>query len=86
MLPKQPRVLLAWCDPVEQRDGLASLVQFPALPVRERVADRLADAMFAFDEVIDMLGEEGASAIRVMDVEVKMLFERVDRLMRQVTD
>jgi len=87
MLPKYlPDALVALEDLGAEQDVMAEVIPFGSMPVRDRVADRLADAMCALDEVIGILGEEGASSIRSMDTDVKSLFEGVDRLMRQVSD
>jgi hypothetical protein len=65
---------------------LPDIIGFAGLPVSERVADRLADLLFDADEVLAMLGEEGASSVRWMEPAVRKVFDDVDQLIRKVSD
>lgn len=57
-----------------------------AIPVQERIADRLADLLFVADEVLGMLCEDRAGSVRWMEPRIRRVFDEVDGLMRQMTD
>ena len=59
------------------------------LPMSERVLDRLADIMFASDEILDMLGTERFMADDTKgDIETSMrrVYNQVNDLMKKLTD
>ncbi len=59
------------------------------LPMSERVLDRLADIMFASDEILDMLGTERYMADDTkQDIEssVRHVYNQVNDLMKKLTD
>jgi hypothetical protein len=59
------------------------------LPVSERVLDRLADIMFATDEILDMLGTQRYMAddtTRDVETSVRGMYNQVNDLMKKLTD
>jgi hypothetical protein len=59
------------------------------LPVSERVLDKLADILFATDEILDMFrGEDAVFDDRSVAVEesVKSVYEQVNELMKTLAD
>lgn len=59
------------------------------LPMSERVLDKLADILFATDEILDMLRtDEHVPFGATGDVEesVKNVYEQVNDLMKKLTD
>ncbi len=59
------------------------------LPLSERVLDRLADIMFATDEILDMIGTHRYMADdTTCDVEqsVRHVYDHVNDLMKKLTD
>ena len=56
------------------------------LPITERVVDRLADVLFATDDIVGMLGEEGATNLRWLTPQIGRMFDDVDDLMRKMSD
>jgi len=59
------------------------------LPMSERVLDKLADILFATDEIIDLLkAEETARDTRMLAAKdtVKGVYDRVNELMKTFSD
>ena len=59
------------------------------LPMSERVLDRLADIMFATDEILDMLGTQRYMAddtTRDVEISVRRKYDQVNDLMKKLTD
>jgi hypothetical protein len=59
------------------------------LPMSERVLDKLADILFATDEILDMVrGEERApdSTSVVVESSVQRVYEQINELMKQLAD
>lgn len=59
------------------------------LPMSERVLDRLADIMFASDEILDLLGTQSFMADDTkQDIEgsVRRVYNQVNDLMKKLTD
>lgn len=59
------------------------------LPLSERVLDRLADIMFATDEILDMLGTQPymtEDTTRVVEKSVRHVYDHVNDLMKKLTD
>jgi hypothetical protein len=63
------------------------------LPMSERVLDRLADIMFASDEILDMLGTQlGTQRFMAEDTKhdietsVRHVYNQVNDLMKKLTD
>lgn len=59
------------------------------LPLNERVLDRLADILFATDEILDMIGTQRTySYVETADVEksVRHVYDHVNDLMKRLTD
>lgn len=59
------------------------------LPLSERVLDRLADIMFASDEILDMLGTQRFMADdtrREVETSVRRVYNQVNDLMKKLTD
>ena len=55
----------------------------------ERVLDKLADILFATDELLDMLGAEDRlpdHTTRVVEHSMREVYEQVDDLMRRFAD
>ena len=59
------------------------------LPMSERVLDKLADILFATDELLDMLGTSERAPDRttiVVERSVRQVYEQVNELMQQLAD
>jgi len=59
------------------------------LPISERVLDRLADILFATDEILDMINRnERVPDDTTLDVEqsVRMVYDQVNELMKKLAD
>lgn len=59
------------------------------LPLSERVLDRLADILFATDEILDMIHmDEVLPDSTVLEVEssVRHVYDRVNELMKKLAD
>jgi hypothetical protein len=59
------------------------------LPLSERVLDRLADILFATDEILDMIGTQRRFPDETtVDVEksVRHVYDEVNDLMKKLTD
>lgn len=59
------------------------------LPISERVLDRLADILFATDEILDLLDrDEGFPIDTTVDVEksVRDVYDQVNELMKKLAD
>lgn len=59
------------------------------LPVTERVLDKLADILFATDEILDMIHvEETVFDARTLAVEsvAQSVYDRVNELMKSLSD
>lgn len=59
------------------------------LPMSERVLDKLADILFATDEILDMIKieERPPDATRVaVEASVKSVYDQVNELMKKLAD
>ncbi|MBK5259417.1 MAG: hypothetical protein JJE51_07470 [Thermoanaerobaculia bacterium] len=59
------------------------------MPLSERVLDRLADIMFASDEILDMIGTQERlvdETSRSIETSVRGVYDRVNELMKTLTD
>jgi hypothetical protein len=59
------------------------------LPLNERVLDRLADIMFATDEILDMIGMQRYrpdETTRDVEKSVRHLYNQVNDLMKRLSD
>ena len=59
------------------------------LPLSERVLDRLADIMFASDEVLDMIRTSSRrpdETTREIEISVRGVYNQVNDLMKKLTD
>lgn len=59
------------------------------LPLNERVLDRLADIMFATDEILDMIGTQRYipdDTTQHVEKSVRHVYNQVNDLMKQLTD
>jgi hypothetical protein len=59
------------------------------LPLSERVLDRLADIMFATDEILDMIGTQRYmpdDTTRHVEQSVRHVYNHVNDLMKKLTD
>lgn len=59
------------------------------LPMSERVLDKLADILFATDEILDMIRvEERApdATTAVVESSVKRVYDQVNELMKKLAD
>ena len=59
------------------------------LPMSERVLDKLADILFATDEILDMIRVEERppdATTEVVEVSVKRLYDQVNELMMKLAD
>ena len=64
-------------------------VAAPHLPQRERVLDKLADILFASDEIIDMLSDDSRASegeMRAVETTVRSVYHQVNELMRGMVD
>ena len=59
------------------------------LPLSERVLDRLADILFATDEILDMIGTQRRypdDSTRDVERSVRHVYDHVNDLMKKLTD
>ncbi len=59
------------------------------LPLSERVLDRLADILFATDEILDMIGTQRRfpdETTRDVEQSVRHVYNEVNDLMKKLTD
>ena len=59
------------------------------LPISERVLDRLADIMFATDEILDMIGTQRYmqdDTTREVEQSVRHVYDQVNDLMKRLSD
>ena len=59
------------------------------LPLSERVLDRLADIMFASDEILDMIRTQTRypdESARDIETQVRHVYNQVNELMKKLTD
>jgi len=59
------------------------------LPLSERVLDRLADILFATDEILDMIATQKRfpdDTTRVVERNVRSVYDQVNDLMKKLTD
>lgn len=59
------------------------------LPLSERVLDRLADILFATDEILDMIGTQRTyndGSTRDVEESVRHVYDHVNDLMKKLTD
>lgn len=58
------------------------------LPMSERVLDKLADILFATDEILDMLQmeEQLPSPASSVEESVRSVYDQVNELMKQLAD
>ena len=59
------------------------------LPLSERVLDRLADIMFASDEILDMIRTQTRypdDSARQIETQVRQVYNQVNELMKKLTD
>ena len=59
------------------------------LPLSERVLDRLADILFATDEILDMIGTQRrfpCETTRDVETSVRHVYNEVNDLMKKLTD
>jgi hypothetical protein len=67
-----------WHPPV------SALAAFANLPLRERLNNTLADAMFAIDEAVQMCELEGEAAL--LAVQILAAYEQVNCIMKTISD
>jgi len=65
-----------------------TLIEFANLPLLERVNDRLADAMIAIDEAMQMCELEGNSACEAswLGPQVLAAYDQVNCIMKKISD
>ena len=59
------------------------------LPLSERVLDRLADIMFASDEILDMIRTQTRypdESAKDIETQVRHVYNQVNELMKKLTD
>ena len=60
------------------------------MPLQERVVDKLADMLFASDMILDMLRDERsykfAGHLTSVEPSVKLVYDQINELMKQLTD
>lgn len=72
-------------DPVAAFDPVTAI----QLPLTERVLDRLADVMFASDEILDMIATDQRSpddTTRDIERTVRGVYNAINELMKKMTD
>jgi hypothetical protein len=84
MPPSDSRHLAAGRQPLSA--GVA--IEFANLPLLERVNDRLADAMIAIDEAIQMCELEGDSTYEAswLGPQVLAAYDQVNCIMKKISD
>ena len=71
----------------QQRFGGLSIIEWYQLPLRERVADRLADLMFDADDLLDMLrAEDMRQDFRSIEPDIRQVYENMNKLMKTFCD
>jgi len=61
----------------------------PHLPLQERVLDKLADILFASDEIIDMLSDDRRAPDRdlhTVETSVRSVYHQINELMKRLVD
>lgn len=72
---------------LQERFGGLSIIEWHRMPLRERVADRLADLMFNADDLLDMLkGDVAAHDLRWLEPNIRQVYENVNTLMKSLCD
>jgi hypothetical protein len=73
--------------PLISDDSYDEALAFPELPLREQVANRLADALWAADQIMMLIDERLAQAPRdIIDLlpRVRALYDGANTLMKEV--
>lgn len=72
---------------LQEQFGRLSIVEWYRMPLRERVADRLADLMFNADDLLDMLkAEDARNDFRWLEPNIRQVYENVNALMKSICD
>lgn len=61
----------------------------PHLPLQERVLDKLADILFASDEIIDMLSDDRRAKegdLHTVETSVRSVYHQINTLMKRLVD
>jgi hypothetical protein len=84
MPPPDTRYLAAGRQP----QSADALIEFANLPLRERVNDRLADAMIAIDEAMQICEMEGGSTYDAswLGPQVLAAYDQVNSIMKKISD
>jgi hypothetical protein len=73
--------------PPQGRTVGLSAVQWAAMPLRERVADRLSDLLFDADHLLHMLEvDSAADDMRWLEPNIREVYENVSTLMKSFCD
>ncbi|HXG59106.1 MAG TPA: hypothetical protein VNL91_08790 [Thermoanaerobaculia bacterium] len=56
------------------------------LPLANRVLDRLGDILFASDEILGMVGSAETEAARRVGASIRLVYDEVNELMKELTD
>jgi hypothetical protein len=72
---------------MHERLFASEAVRWAALPLRERVVERLGDALYALDDARDMCREEFPAAQQLgVETSLEMLFSDINMLMKTICD
>ena len=64
-----------------------SIIEWYRMPLRERVADRLADLMFNADDLLDMLkAEDKRREFISIEPDLRQIYNTVNMLMKSLCD
>lgn len=70
-----------------ERFGALSIAEWHRVPLRERIADRLADLMFDADDLLQMCNvEDRRDDFHWLEPDIRHVYERVNELMHRITD
>lgn len=61
----------------------------PHLPLQERVLDKLADILFASDEIIDLLSDDRRAPdeeLHTVETSVRSVYHQINELMKRLVD
>jgi hypothetical protein len=69
-------------------DDMLETIRFwpQAVPLRERVLDRLADLMFCADDVLEMIATEAGGPLQVCEKPVRRAYDSINVLMKSLSD
>jgi len=63
-----------------------TFIERSRLPIRERVADKMADMLFEVDDLLGILDGDESGSFSWMEPEIKRVYDSVNNLMQRVVD